>query len=171
MEQDMTDGVALEPGTYRDFTGYINYDGIEGYAENADFILVGGYDRYMHGLAKMIWNRGTWRNGRCGLVEWLDGTWLDGTFESGSWRGGTWCDGVFNLSTFYAGTWNGGTFLWSIWWDGTWNGGVFRKSEWHDGAWNGGMFEESAISPSGSITITMPTANETGGVPTERGWR
>ena len=101
--ESVVTAAALEPGTYKDFTGYINFDGIEGYAEHADFTLLGGYEKYMHGLVRMIWTDGTWLGGRCSLAQWKGGVWLGGawhggTWENGTWLGGEWRNGIRSLA-------------------------------------------------------------------------
>ena len=66
---------ALEPGTYRDFTGYVCFGGNEGMAENASFDLFTSA-RTGHGF--IFWHSGTW----------LGGVWEHGLFENGTWLSG-----------------------------------------------------------------------------------
>ena len=163
---------ALEPGTYNGFTGYINYRGIEGYAENAGFILLDEYEKYMHGLVRMIWTDGTWLGGRCSLVQWKGGVWKNGTFENGNWHAGTWENGVFNLSSFHDGTWNNGTFVWSMWHGGTWLDGTFVNSHWNGGRWKAGTWENSTVDGDQlkMLHVTCLTAEEWELVRVKNGW-
>ena len=85
---------ALDPGSYRDFTGYVCFGGNEGMAEDACFDLFTSA-RTGHGF--IFWHSGTWRGGvwEYGLFE--NGTWLSGRMGKDcrvincDWRGGQCC--------------------------------------------------------------------------------
>lgn len=129
---------ALEPGEYRDFTGYIFHRNglVEGYAEDASFDLVDSSDDIT-----MNWLDGTWVSGQCASACWQGGTWLNGTFSEGNWYGGDWKDGTFYRGAWVDGTWGGGVFEGSQWRNGVWVNGIFRESAWLNGRWLEGYWE------------------------------
>lgn len=166
-------GAALEPGSYRGFTGYINFHGIEGWAEDADFILLDECEKYMHGLVRMIWTDGTWVSGHCSLAQWRGGTWKAGVFTNGNWHRGLWQSGIFDLSSFHDGTWNNGTFRWSMWYDGTWLDGTFVNSHWHGGRWKTGTWDPTSTVDGNQLKmlhVTHLTAEEWELVRFKNGW-
>lgn len=118
--------IAVDPGKYHDFTGYICYAGTEGLVEHATFELFGEYAQdpqyyvYQFSLERMtndpyihwkygIWKDGLWYNGMWEDGIWLDGTWNDGVFEKGLWKKGTWLGGIFVNGEWMEGDWRGGT--------------------------------------------------------------
>lgn len=119
--------VALEPGDYRDFTGYINMRGTEGYAEHATFMLSDRSRSFDSDIVPMWMTEAftiVWQKG-----DWIGGTMYDGAFYGGTFRGGTFLsscfhgqsmfvDGVFRRSTFYNGTWINGDWDMSKWLSG-----------------------------------------------------
>ena len=109
-------GVAFEAGMYRDFTGYISFNGVEAYVRNATFSLKEFDSVVIHFT--------------CG--EWLGGVWPDGIWHDGTWHGGTWRMGMWMNGTWLGGTFEGGNWYHGTWLDGTWTGGC-----WHGGQWNG----------------------------------
>lgn len=130
---------AIEPGEYRDFTGYIFHGNglVEGYAEHAWFDLVDNAEMFI----TMNWLDGTWVSGQCTRASWQGGTWLNGTFSEGNWYGGDWKDGTFYCGVWINGTWGGGVFDCAQWRNGVWADGVFRESAWLDGRWLEGRWE------------------------------
>ena len=106
--------VALCPGKYDNFTGYVNCLGNEGYAEEADFTIIPDY-----GI--MSWRGGTW-TGDMVHARWLGGVFKGGSFI-GQWFGGEWRDGVCSQS---------------IWHGGVWQNGLWKNGRWEGGEWNGG---------------------------------
>ena len=114
-----TIGVAFEPGIYRDFTGYINWNGVEGFVKGADFDLndilwdMTFYDGIWIGgtVSRCDWIYGVWNNGTWLSGHWNKGTWLGGTFEGGNWYGGTWRDGTFDGGCWHGGQWAGGKWV------------------------------------------------------------
>ena len=133
--------VALEPGDYRRFTGWIWFGGTEGWAENASFELLdlGGPAR------QMVWRKGTWKDGLLVNCMWLDGTFLGGTLACVNWHKGTFNGGTFTGGYWWNGSFNGGLFEHSNWYGGRFNGGTFRHSEWHNGKWHGGKWDLSSF--------------------------
>lgn len=122
-------GVAMEPGHYNDFTGYINYAGTEGWAENASFdIRNGGWS--------VIWHSGTW-SGTMRNARWDNGLWKGGTWYGHLWNYGMWLDGVW-----HDGMWHGGTWMDGEWKDGEWFNGLWNNGTWHHGRWLQGIWKD-----------------------------
>ncbi len=119
--KDLELNAALEPGDYRDFTGYVNLGGTEGYAENATFMLSDKIRKFHSGLAP----------------EWMT------TMFTIVWRKGEWLGGTFRDGAFYSGVFHNGLFIFSSWNKGLFKGGVFRSSEWKGGIWTGGTWDSS----------------------------
>lgn len=113
---------ALEPGDYRDFTGYVNIGGTEGYAENATFMLSDKMRKFDSGLAP------EWMTTMFTIV-WHKGDWLGGTFNDGAFYGGVFHDGLFLKSCFHG--------------RGLFQDGVFRKSMFYNGVWVNGDWDRS----------------------------
>ena len=117
-------GMAFEYGLYEEFTGYVNWPGVEGYVENATFML---HDRisFHPGMtlqeygSSIIWYNGKWLNGVWDKGMWYDGIWEDGFWKIGTWKNGTWMGGVWENGTWYNGNWKGG-----VWNGGSWIYGV-----------------------------------------------
>ena len=126
MANNGNNGVAFDLGTYRDFTGYINFNGIEGWVEDSDFDIkpIHKYGR----CYSMDWKGGTWAGGTCTAAYWRDGVWKSGTWRDGIWNGGEWL----------YGDWHGGMFCGGDWLDGTWHDGDLLAGTWHRGKWING---------------------------------
>ena len=135
----MKRNVALEPGNYIGFTGYVNIGGTEGYVENATFeaVLTG------YGDALFTWSKGVWINGTAKFVDWFGGEWRGGSMTACIWYDGTWNGGTFENGDWYNGEWQCGTFLGSRWLGGTWFEGDFNGSTWYDGTWLEGTWTDS----------------------------
>ena len=133
--------VALEPGDYRRFTGWIRFGGTDGWAENASFVLLD------HGgpAKQMVWRKGTWKSGFLENCMWIDGTFLDGTLACCNWQNGTFAGGAFISGYWWRGSFDGGLFEHSKWYGGRFNDGTFKYSEWHNGKWHGGFWEVSSF--------------------------
>lgn len=142
-------GAAFESGNYHRFTGYINYNGIEGYVKDATFELndkkwgivfydgrwVGG--TWPHGH---FWG-GVWESGTWGYGYWHDGSWLDGIWKDGEWEKGIWHDGIWHNGIWRNGEWLGGKWQNGGWLNGTWHKGIWNFGRWNDGKWMGGFFK------------------------------
>lgn len=113
---------ALEPGDYRDFTGYVNIGGTEGYAENATFML-SDRKRFHSGIVP-IWMTESF------TIVWINGNWTGGTFHDGAFYGGTFQNGVFLKSRFDKGLFKDGVFRKSMFYNGVWVNGDWDRSVW-----------------------------------------
>jgi len=113
---------ALEPGDYRDFTGYVNIGGTEGYAERATFML-SDRNRFHSGIVP-IWMTESF------TIVWHKGEWLGGTFHDGAFYGGVFHDGLFLKSWFHKGLFQDGVFRKSTFYNGVWVNGDWDRSEW-----------------------------------------
>lgn len=109
-----TQNIANQEGEYKNFTGKIDWKGINGKVINATFKLVTGmnYD--------IIWERGTWFNG-----VWKNGYWKDGVWERGTWES----------TTIFGSTWKNGFWKDGQWVNGTWFNGVWERGVWQGGKW------------------------------------
>ena len=146
------DMAAFGPGAYAGFTGYVNYDGLEGFAENAAFTIA---RKKKNRLFSMIWESGAW-NGTMLDAQWKDGTWLGGKFGGGVWENGTWHDGLMVLSTWHGGVFKGGRMSGCSWHGGSFEGGRFFHSTWYGGEWKAGeWFDSFYVYPSGQCTRGM----------------
>lgn len=112
-----SEGIAVEKGEYRDFTGWICWGNSEGWVKDASFSLRTGF------ITWIDWKCGIWQDGIFAESYWNDGTWMDGRFVLGTWSNGTWMKGDWN-----GGAWKGGT-----WHDGTWHGGLWFCGKWING--------------------------------------
>ena len=114
------ENVADKAGKYENFTGEIEWKGINGTVQNAFFELKD------NGKFDIVWEDGTWKSGVWDKGDWGYGTWLDGTWKSGTWEGGSWNDG----------TWENGNWHNGVWWTGVWKGGNWEGGE------EGALFEK-----------------------------
>jgi hypothetical protein len=99
---------------YKDFTGWIKYNGEKVYVCRATFKL----EWYKE------WTRIIWEDG-----EWCDGVWCDGIWKNGTWDDGRWIDGIWKNGTWRNGTWEDGTWEDGIWHSGTWIGGTWKHGK------------------------------------------
>ena len=132
--------VAFDCGEYRDFTGYVNFHGTEGYARDASFDLCVAWD----GSPVISWHNGVWQGGTMSVVWWEGGVFENGLFLKSTWAGGAWLDGTFRNSSWMTGRFENGLFESSSWDEGVFAGGVFKNSTWYRGEWAGGRWEQSS---------------------------
>ena len=122
----MRNQVALEPGDYRGFTGYVNIGGTEGYAENATFML-SDRNRFHSGIVP-IWMTTVF------TIVWHKGDWTGGTFHDGAFYGGVFHDGLFLKSRFHGQSmFKDGVFRNSMFYNGVWVNGDWDRSVWLSG--------------------------------------
>ena len=138
MMENGTIGVAFEPGIYRDFTGYINWNGVEGFVKGADFDL-------NDILWDMTFYDGIWIGGTVSRCDWIYGVWNNGTWLSGHWNNGTWKDGIWHGGMFTGGVWENGEWLDGQLWSGTWKDGVWHDGKWYFGKWKNGTWIKGTI--------------------------
>lgn len=137
--------VAMQCGMYTNFTGSINFMGIHGDVENADFTLFG---------SGMKMKRGTWKNGVATYATFVGvSVWESGSVMAGEFGGrAVWVDGFASYARFCGNaTWKNGVMATgsfmenAVWENGTWEDGVFRgNAVWKDGTWKKGWFGKGA---------------------------
>ena len=127
-------GVAMEPGHYNDFTGYVNFNGTDGWAEHASFYLNSSFGW------SILWHSGTWLGGTMRNAQWENGLWKDGTWLGETWKYGMWLGGSWQHGSWLGGLWENGEWLDGVWYDGTWHGGTWHDGRWINGAWRGGRW-------------------------------
>ena len=121
---DMQMQAALEPGDYRDFTGYVSLNGTEGYAEHATFMLSDKARPFDSGLTP------EWMTLMFTII-WQKGDWLGGTFHDGAFYGGVFHNGLFLKSCFHGrGLFMDGIFRKSMFYNGNWVNGDWDRSKW-----------------------------------------
>lgn len=91
--------IANKDGQYKNFTGQIDWNEINGEVKNAHFILKDGQIHWISG----IWNNGFWNDGIWESGIWKNGTWINGEWNSGSWINGIWNDGIWKKGYWFCG--------------------------------------------------------------------
>lgn len=139
--------VALEPGIYKNFTGYICFGDTEGFVRRATFNLFESKSSFNASLVyrKVIFKKGTWIGGELHDCIWNGGTFLDGTVKNICWSGGEWMNGTWIRGSWLDGTWHNGTWIDGDWYKGTWMNGDWNNGAWHDGTWQCGNFRKGVI--------------------------
>lgn len=131
-------GIAFDSGRYRKFTGYINWNGVEGYVQNADFDIG-------NSCWSVTFYNGIWLGGTVSRCDWRGGVWKNGTWLSGGWEYGTWHDGTWHDGQFSGGVWENGVWLGGRFWAGTWKDGVWHDGKWYFGKWKNGTWMKGTI--------------------------
>ena len=142
MADHRNEGVAFDQGIYQDFTGYLNFNGVDAYVRNAMFFL----NDCKQLLSPIHFIQG----------DWLGGVWPDGIWHDGTWHGGTWEKGMWNKGTWLGGTFKGGNWYGGTWRDGTWLGGCWHGGRWAGGKWVSGERIGMVIcNPNGVTSLTL----------------